>query len=87
MASATHRNQGIVTPRAFTIPDAAERLGCHRATIYRLITRGHLRTTWVLSEQRVPEDALLMLIGEGMSGPSPIASSPFAKHPTRRRRT
>ncbi|GAB4527034.1 MAG: hypothetical protein Kow00133_15900 [Amphiplicatus sp.] len=48
-----------------TIPEAAERLRCSRATVYALVRRGHLDLRKLGSATRITARSLLRLIAEG----------------------
>ena len=48
----------IVTPKAYTVSEAATLLGVDRATAYRMIRDGELRYCTVRSKLLVPADAI-----------------------------
>lgn len=51
-----------VAPLAFSILETAAAIGLSRATVYRLIGDGRLRTTKVGSRRLVPRDAIDALL-------------------------
>lgn len=59
---------------AFRVDEVAELAGISRATIYRLIAAGKLRTTKIGGCRVVPASSLRTLIEKGALYPSPCPS-------------
>lgn len=56
----------IVTPRAYSVSEAAKLLSVDRATAYRLIHDGTLRFCTIRSKLLVPEDAITEYLQRGV---------------------
>jgi len=61
-------------PTLLTVKEVAELLRVHQRTAYRLITGGTIRAVKIGSQWRVPEQALLDFIEDGLNEPVPIAT-------------
>ncbi|MDD3310518.1 helix-turn-helix domain-containing protein [Pseudodesulfovibrio sp.] len=56
-------------PALLTVKEVAELLRVHQRTAYRLITDGTIRAVKIGSQWRVPEQALLDFIENGLNEP------------------
>jgi len=56
-------------PTLLTVKEVAEMLRVHQRTAYRLITDGTIRAVKIGSQWRVPEQALLDFIENGLNEP------------------
>jgi len=59
-------SQKDLAPLAHTVPDACQRLGVSRTTLYELIGRGSIRSFKVGARTLIPESELRKFVAEKM---------------------
>jgi excisionase family DNA binding protein len=67
-------------PLLLRVKDAAELLGVHRATIWRLVKAGRLETVELLGSLRVRREDVVTLAGGHQAGQSKMGSRKEAKN-------
>lgn len=59
-----------LAPLAHRIPDACQRIGLGRSSLYELIKAGHLRTVRIAGRTLIPESELQRLVTEAKAAQS-----------------